>query len=300
MFNNDEHKRSMSPEEQHIIEKLLANSSSTVQSICRARCNFAILPPSDEEDGTDLEEDSDEEDSNEESSCKEEDRDELTDKVLVIQDIDNVECITSTQQLLPSSVVQNYELSGSQEILTPFDSQESEDASSEDDMTSQYAFSPLKLIVDKLIMMHYDVYPNEICPAVNRSPSFIGINNKDDGLLSGRHSPKLDIPCLHHCGHMIQQQLHPLAKYSYKFKMADYHNCDELEVEVSEQQQEKSVADVSANNIKDSVQVHKKTLKKPSRFKKFTSYLVRKLHFPKKKVVLPQIGRDMQPVTIVN
>jgi len=105
-------------------------------------------------------------------------------------------------------------------------------------------------IIDKLIMMHYDVYPNEICPTVNRS-SFIDINNKDDGLLLGQHSPNLDIPCLHHCGHMIQQQLLPLARYSYKFKMADYHNIYCNGVEACKQQQEKSLTDVSANNIED-------------------------------------------------
>jgi len=135
-------------------------------------------------------------------------------------------------------------------------------------------------------MMHYDVYPNEICPTVNRSPSFIGINNKDDGLLSGRHSPKLDIPRLRHCGHMIQQQLHLLARYSYKFKMAGHHNINCDEVETLKLQQEKSL---SANKIEDIVQVHNKALKKPSRFKKLTSYLEKKLCFPKKKVMLPTI-----------
>ena len=171
--SNDDHKRSMSPEEQHIIEKLLANSSSTVQSICRAKCNFAILPPSDEKDGSDLEEKSDEEDSDEGTIGGEEYRDGFTDKFLV-----------KTAQLEPTTGTLA-ELSGPKEIPTPFDNQESEDVSSEDEIIPQYAFSPLKLIVDKLIMMHYDVYPNETCPTINRSPSFIGINNKDDGLLSG-------------------------------------------------------------------------------------------------------------------
>jgi len=197
--SNDDHKRSINPEEQHIIEKLLANSSSTVQSICRAKCNFAILPPSDEEDDSDIEEDNDEEDSD---NSGEEYRDEVTDKFLVIQDINKVSHKSGQLEPTTGSLA---ELSGPQEIPTPFDNQESEDVSSEDEIAPQYSFSPLKLIVDKLIMMHYDVYPNEICPTVNRSPSFIGINNKDDGLLSGRHSPKLDIPCVHHCGHMIQQ-----------------------------------------------------------------------------------------------
>jgi len=65
-------------------------------------------------------------------------------------------------------------MSDAQEITTPFDIQESEDASTKDEITSKYAFSPLKLIFDKLIMMHYDVYPNAICQTVNRSPYFIG------------------------------------------------------------------------------------------------------------------------------
>jgi len=67
-------------------------------------------------------------------------------------------------------------MSDPQEIPTPFDIQESEEVSTKDEITSKYAFSPLKLIIDKLIMMYYDVYPNAICPAVNRSHSIIGVN----------------------------------------------------------------------------------------------------------------------------
>jgi len=47
--------------------------------------------------------------------------------------------------------------------------------------------------------------------------------------------------------------------------MADHHdniNCNE--VEVNDQQQEQSVTDIPTNNIEDSVQVPKKTPKKPS------------------------------------
>jgi len=71
--------------------------------------------------------------------------------------------------------------------------------------------------------------------------------------------------------------------------MADYHNIKCYEEETSKQQEEKSVTNVSANKIEDSVQVHNKALKKPSRFKKLTSYLEKKLCFPKKKVMLPTI-----------
>jgi len=301
----------MSLEEQYcIIEKLMADFSSTVQSISRALNDFAIPPPSDKGDGTN----GDEKDSDEETSGgKEENGDELTNKVLLIQDIDNaphksdlqLEQATLASQLLTSGndTVQNYKMSDPQETPTPFDIQECKDVTTKDEITSKYrgyAFSPLKLIIDKLIMMHFDIYPNEICPTVNRSPSFIGISTKKDGLLSRQHSSNLDILHLHPTSTQWQQQPNPLAKYSYKSKMADHHNiinCDE--VEVNEQQQEQSVTDVSANNIEDSVQVPNKTPKKPSRFKRFTSYLERKLH-PKKKVVVPSIGWNTQPVAIMN
>ena len=165
----------MSLEEQYcIIEKLMADFSLTVQSISKAINDFAIPSPSDKEDSTDKY--GDEEDSDEETSggkgC-----DELANKVLVIQHIDNashkggllLEQAILAQQLLISGNdnVQTYKMSDPQEIPTPFDFQESEDVSTKDETTSKYAFSPLKLIFDKLIMVHYDVYPNEICPAVN-------------------------------------------------------------------------------------------------------------------------------------
>jgi len=75
--------------------------------------------------------------------------------------------------------------------------------------------------------MHYiSTLMKSVLHTVNRSHSFISINNKDDGLLPGQHSPNLDITCLHHCDHMIQQQSLPLASYSYKLKMADHHNIN--------------------------------------------------------------------------
>jgi len=162
-------------------------------------------------------------------------------------------------------------MSDPQEIPTPFDIQECEDVSTKD--------------------------PNEICPTVNRS-SFIGMSNKDDGLLSRQHSSNLDILHLHPTSTQWQQQPNPLAKYSYKSKMVDHHNiinCDE--VEVNEQQQEQSVTDVSANNIEDSVQVPKKAPKKTSRLRRFTSYFEKKLHFRKKEMV-PSNGWNTQPVAI--
>ena len=81
-------------------------------------------------------------------------------------------------------------------------------------MSSQFAFTPLKLIANELIMLHYDIDPTENYPGINRSPSFTGNKNEDDGLLSGRCSPKLDIPRRRYCGRMIHQ--HPLVKYCYR------------------------------------------------------------------------------------
>jgi len=81
-------------------------------------------------------------------------------------------------------------------------------------LASRYAFTPLKRIIGELLLLHYDTMPTEICPLLNRSPSFVG--GSVDGLLSGRCSPKLDIPCRHYCGRMIHQ--HPLAKYIYRMK----------------------------------------------------------------------------------
>ena len=81
-------------------------------------------------------------------------------------------------------------------------------------MTTRYAFTPLKMIAKELITLHYDLDPTEICPGMNRPPSFIGNKDEDDGLMSGRCSPKLDIPRRRYCGRMIHQ--HPLVKYCYK------------------------------------------------------------------------------------
>ena len=81
-------------------------------------------------------------------------------------------------------------------------------------MTSEFALTPLKMIAKELMTVHYDLYPTEISPGINRSPSFISIKDKDDGLMSGRFSPKLDIPRHRYCGRMIKQ--HPLVRYSYK------------------------------------------------------------------------------------
>ena len=84
------------------------------------------------------------------------------------------------------------------------------------DMICRLEYTPLKPIADDLILLHTDLPPTEICPTLNRSPSFIGIQNQDDGLLSGRSSPKLDIPHRRYCGYKIRQ--HPLAKYTLKMK----------------------------------------------------------------------------------
>jgi len=140
------------------------------------------------------------------------------------------------------------------------------------EMTSRYALTPLKLIANELLMLHYDVYPTEICPNLNRSPSFIGIKNKDDGLLSGRCSPKLDIPRRRYCGLMIHQ--HPLARYSYK--MNDRHLAHLIKKQVSsssssssdyyydnddekDEQQKKPVVTTPVRSAGQSIQAEKDT-----------------------------------------
>jgi len=84
------------------------------------------------------------------------------------------------------------------------------------DMICRFEYTPLKPIADDLILLHTDLLPTEVCPTLNRSPSFIGAHNQDDGLLSGRSSPKLDIPHNRYHGHKIHQ--HPLARYTQKMK----------------------------------------------------------------------------------
>jgi len=84
-------------------------------------------------------------------------------------------------------------------------------------LASRYAFTPLKMIIGELLLLHYDTMPTEISPMLNRSPSFVGdCIGSVDGLLSGRSSPKLGIPRRRYCGRMIHQ--HPLAKYIYRMK----------------------------------------------------------------------------------
>ena len=81
-------------------------------------------------------------------------------------------------------------------------------------MTSQYTLTPLKMIANELVTLHYDVYPTEISPAITRAPSFIGKEDEDYELMSGRCSPKLDIPRRRYCGLLIKQ--HPLVRYCYR------------------------------------------------------------------------------------
>ena len=81
-------------------------------------------------------------------------------------------------------------------------------------MASHYSLTPLKMIANDLITLHYDVYPTEIFPGLNRSPSFIGVKDKNSGLMTGRSTPKLDIPRRRYCGRMIHQ--HPLVKFCYR------------------------------------------------------------------------------------
>jgi len=83
-------------------------------------------------------------------------------------------------------------------------------------MICQFEYTPLKPIADDLVLLHTDLLPSEIYPTLNRSPSFIVVPNKDDGLLYGRGSPKLDIPFDRYGSHMVDQ--HPLAMYSLKME----------------------------------------------------------------------------------
>ena len=139
-------------------------------------------------------------------------------------------------------------------------------------------------------MLHNDGYPTEICPGLNRSPSYIGLYDKIDGLVSRQHSPKLDIPLQYYSGHKTQQH-HPLTRY----KKADHPSVHN---EMAEQQQrDGSVAETLTNKLEDNMLESKQALKKPSRFKKFTNYLEKKLHFSKKKEVLPPIG--CKPAAII-
>ena len=270
----------MTPEEKHVIEELLADCSPTVQRIVNTGNKFSI-PPEKERD--------------EESSGIEE----VTNFVYQGMDYDVLKRIDQPkptvlslpQQLSPSSnsTVQDYKITSPQEILTPFDVYPNiptsfdiqEDLGSEN---SQYVFSPLKPIANKLLMLHCDIYPSEICPTINRSPSLIGLM---------QCSPKLDIPHLHCGGHMIQH--HPLIRYKKADQQHPFH--DEVEVSSEEQQPEGSPTVMLCDNL-ENMQVPKKAPKKPSRFKKFTSYLERKLHFSRKKEALPQI--KCKPAIMVN
>ena len=288
----------MTLEEKHIIEQLLADCSTTVQSIVNVGNKFSIPPPLDDVD----------------SSGEDEETEVDIDEVMsIFQDVNHashrsgqLKQIASVQQLSSSS--DDLELPTPFDIiLTPFDIEDIHQDTSTcfdelemfddgDKLNFLYSYSPLKLIADKLLMLHNDVSPSEICPAITRSPSFIGLSSNDDGLLSGRHSPKLDIPHIHYCGHKIQQP-HPLMRY----KKADHQHTCHNEMTVSfecQQQHKRCVANVMANKSENNIQTPKEALKKLSRFKKFTNYLEKKLHFSKKKEVLPPIR--CEPAIMVN
>ena len=48
-----------------------------------------------------------------------------------------------------------------------------------------------------LVTVHYDIYPTETFPGLNRSPSFIDVKDKNEGLMS------VDIPRRRYSGRMI-------------------------------------------------------------------------------------------------
>ena len=308
----------MTAEEKCIIEELLGGCSPTVQRIVNTENKFSIPAQSDEEtDGI-------EEDSNEAIYMASQDIDNASQrdgqlKLCLAQQLspsseDNKLTVGSQEILTPFDNLEfedvspemptHFDIKEHEDVseefpiifdileveefsqeTTAFDIQESElEFSGESKRKSQYyTFSPLKLIVDKLLMLHNDGYPNKICPGLNRSPSLIGLGDKIDGLVSRQHSPKLDIPLQYYSGHKTQQH-HPLMRY----KKADHPSVHN---EMAEQQRrDGSVAETLTNKLEDNMLESKQALKKPSRFKKFTSYLERKLHFSKKKEVLPPIG----------
>ena len=82
--------------------------------------------------------------------------------------------------------------------------------------SSRYDYTPLKMIIDELFSQHHDTLPSETCPLINRSPYFVGDCSDEGGLLSGKNSPKLDIPCRRYCSRLIHQ--HPLDKYVQRMK----------------------------------------------------------------------------------
>ena len=105
----------------------------------------------------------------------------------------------------------------------------------------------LKLTIDKQLMLHNDVYPNKVCPAINRS-FFIGLGDRDGGLWSRwlTVSPKLHVSFQYYCGHMTQQD-HPLMRYK-KPDHPSVHN------EMAEQQQhDGSVAEILTNKLEDNM-----------------------------------------------
>jgi len=187
-------------------------------------------------------------------------------------------------------------------------------------LVSQYSYTPLKMIVNDLLLLHHDSLPSEICPMLNRSPSIVGDNSGDYGLVSKRSSPKLDIPRRRYCGRMIHQ--HPLDKHIHRMRKpihryrdvyknsessneynrgshlveadqlaAEFggHNIKNKEGGVSLPKQENEGGDMSKKNSYLKLYTEKKSLKKaavrqPSPFVKPTSYL----DMYKKKLTIPK------------
>ena len=61
-------------------------------------------------------------------------------------------------------------------------------------MTSQYALTPLKMKANDLVTVHYDIYPTETFPGLNRSPSFIDVKDKNEGLIVSFSKKKVLLP----------------------------------------------------------------------------------------------------------
>lgn len=173
-------------------------------------------------------------------------------------------------------------------------------------MTSQYALTPLKMKANDLVTVHYDIYPTEIFPGLNRSPSFIGTKDEDDGLMSGRCSPKLDIPRRRYCGRMIHQ--HPLVKFCYR--MNDRRLAHLIKKQISSSSTSSSSSSSSSSSygylkMFTKQLAQKNPIRKPLPFMKPSGYLEiykRKVSFSKKKV-LPPIGckptEDKQPTLVL-
>ena len=175
-------------------------------------------------------------------------------------------------------------------------------------MTSQYALTPLKMKANDLVTVHYDIYPTETFPGLNRSPSFIGVKDENEGLMSGRCSPKLDIPRRRYSGRMIHQ--HPLVKYCYRMNDRRLAHLMKKQISSSSSTSSSSTSSSSSSSygylkMFTKQLAQKNPIRKPLPFMKPSGYLEiykKKVSFSKK-TVLPPIGckppEDKKPALVL-